>query len=510
VIALTLMVSFYVLALSLSLGLLWIAYADATSSQRSHGRFIFFCVIAAGSVLWAIMPRPDKFEPPGPRVDTTEEPELFAALEEVAGQTGQEMPAEVYLVNDVNAFVTSRGGIMGFGSHRVIGLWLPLMQAVTVQEFKAILAHEFGHYHGGDVALGPWIHKTRAAIGRTIQQLEEHVLQFIFIWYGNLFLRVTHAVSRNQEFVADEVAARANGAGVMISGLRTVHATSVAYHNYVQQELAPVVQRGYLPPVSAGFARFLGITGMDAFLAAVVQFEEEQGTTDLFDTHPSLKDRIAALRTFPEGTPGDTRRASSLLGDLSRWEREVHGPETGPEWARELEPIEWDKVVEAVYMPMWRARVDRHGHLLRSFTIGTLPTMTADFIKLGSSLFDDDEEQITDHARLGRAWQLIVAAIALRLTSRGWTVEALPGNETVLRRDGDELRPYSELQAVLDSRVPASQWRDRCASLGIADLPLWGAVSSVGLPPSREALPPSLKLLRVRPSLGGVESADSP
>ena len=478
VIALTLMVSFYLLALSIAFGLLWVAYADATSSERAHLRLGFFCVVAAGSVLWAIIPRADRFEPPGPRVTPIDEPELFAAIEEVAQKTDQEMPAEVYLVNDVNAFVTSRGGVMGFGSRRVMGVGLPLMQAVSVQEFKAILAHEFGHYHGGDVALGPWIHKTRAAIGRTIRQLDEHILQFIFVWYGNLFLRVTHAVSRNQEFVADAVAARAAGASVMISGLRTVHATSVAYHNYVQQELAPVVQRGYLPPVSAGFARFLGVSGMDAFLAAVVQYEEEQGTTDPMDTHPSLKDRIAALRKFPEGTPGDTRRASALLKDLARCERLVHGPDSNVEWAQDLEPIDWDKVADAVYMPMWRARVDSHGHLLRNFTIGTLPTTPGDLLKLGSSLFGPEEEEINDQARLGRAWQLIVAAVALRLSAMGWNVEALPGNETVLRRNGDELRPYSELQAVVDGRAPATEWRDRCLALGIADLPLWGNVIS--------------------------------
>lgn len=478
VIALTLMVSFYLLALAIALGLLWIAYADATSSQRAHLRLGFFCVVAAGSVLWAIIPRADRFAPPGPRITKIDEPDLFAALEEVAEKTGQEMPADVYLVNDVNAFVTSRGGFMGFGSRKVMGIGLPLMQAVSVQEFKAILAHEFGHYYGGDVALGPWIYKTRSAIGRTIRQLEEHILQFIFVWYGNLFLRVTHAVSRNQEFVADEVAARAAGAGVMISGLRAVHATSVAYHNYVQQELAPVVQRGYLPPVSAGFERFLGVSGMEAFLAAVVQYEEEQGTTDPFDTHPSLKDRIAALRKFPEGTPGDTRRAAALLTDMSRCERLVHGPESSAQWAHDLEPIEWDKVVEAVYMPMWRARVDSHGHLLRRFSVGTLPTTTADLLKLGSSLFGPEEEEISDHARVARAWQLIVAAVALRLTAIGWTVEALPGNETILRRGAHELRPYSELQAVLDGRSAASQWRDRCVALGIADVPLWGSVGT--------------------------------
>lgn len=473
-IALTLMVSFYLLALAVAFGLLWIAYADATSSQRAHLRLGFFCVVAAGSVLWAIIPRVDKFSPPGPRVTKADEPRLFEAIEDVAEKTGQAMPAEVYLVNDVNAFVTSRGGLMGFASRRVMGIGLPLLQAVSVQELEAILAHEFGHYHGGDVALGPWIYKTRAAIGRTIGQLEEHVLQFIFVWYGNLFLRITHAVSRNQEFVADEVAARAAGAGVMISGLRAVHATSVAYQNYVQQELAPVVNRGYLPPVSPGFERYLGVSGMDAFLAAVVQYEEEQGTTDPFDTHPSLKERIAALKKFPEGSPGDTRRASVLLNDRARYDRLVHGPESAAAWAHELEPIEWDKVVEAVYMPMWRSRVDSHGHLLRRYSIGTLPTTTTELVRLGSSLFGPGENQINDHARAGRAWQLIVAAVALRLAALGWTIEALPGNETILRRDGHELRPLSELQAVLDGRTPASQWSGRCAALGIADVPLWG------------------------------------
>ena len=52
---------------------------------------------------------------------------------------------------------------MGFGSRRVMGLGLSLMQILTVSELRAVVAHEFGHFHGGDVAIGPWIHKTSAA-----------------------------------------------------------------------------------------------------------------------------------------------------------------------------------------------------------------------------------------------------------------------------------------------------------------------------------------------------------
>jgi hypothetical protein len=39
-------------------------------------------------------------------------------------------------------------------------------------------------------------------------------------------------------------------------------------------------------------------------------------------------------------------------------------------------------------------------HLLRSHKINTLPTTGAEFVRLGSMLFDDDEEAVTDRARL--------------------------------------------------------------------------------------------------------------
>ena len=81
---------------------------------------------------------------------------------------------------------------------------------------------------------------------------------------------------------------------------------------------------------------------------------------------------------------------------------------------------------------------------------------------------------VTDRVRLDRAGQLILAAITVRLAALGWSVEALPGQETILRLNGQELRPYSELRAVLDGRVPAGWWRERCAELGIAEVPLWG------------------------------------
>lgn len=476
--ALGLMVGFYALALAVAGGLLYLVYLDYAVAERVHPKLLLFCVIGAGSVLWAIVPRVDRFEPPGPRVMPAHEPELFRTLEQTANATGQTMPAEVYVVHDVNAFVTSRGGVMGFGSRRVMGLGLPLMQALTVEEFKGVLAHEFGHYSSGDVRLGPWIYKTRAAIGRTIERLSDNILQKIFVAYGNLFLRITHAISRRQEFVADEVAARVVGPGVMISGLRKVQGAALAFPGYWQSELAVVLAAGYLPPVIQGFSRFMQAPGVASGVRAAVTQAEQQEATNVFDTHPALRDRIAALSAFvPRSANGDDRPAAALLSNVTMWERRVLGSLAGNEWARDLKALDWEKVTDSVYVPMWRERVKNHGQLLSGSTIGTVPHTHADLVRLGSKIREGHETEVPEYECLARAWQLLAAAIALRLLDIGWTASTAPGEEVVLRHGADEFRPITELNPVVEKKSTIEGWRARCHALDIANVPLGSALT---------------------------------
>src|SRR5882672_7506745 len=171
VLAIVLMVGFYLLALAIVCGLLFIPYAEIMYANRLHFKLAAVCIIGALAILWSVLPRFDKFEAPGPSLTRAQHPRLFDQLEGIAQSTGQVMPSEVYLVPDVNAWVSQRGGIMGFGSRRVMGLGLPLMRMLTCSRFRAVLAHEFGHYYGGDTRLGPWIYKTRNAIIRTVTSL---------------------------------------------------------------------------------------------------------------------------------------------------------------------------------------------------------------------------------------------------------------------------------------------------------------------------------------------------
>ena len=68
-----------------------------------------------------------------------------------------------------------------------MGVGLPLLAGLSVSEFRAVLAHGFGHFYGGDTRLGPWVYKTRSAIVRTIENLVRSgrkLLYCPFLWYG--------------------------------------------------------------------------------------------------------------------------------------------------------------------------------------------------------------------------------------------------------------------------------------------------------------------------------------
>ena len=467
--ALVLMISFYALALLVAGLLLWGAYADATLAERPNGRLILFCVLGAGSVLWAIVPRPDKFEEPGPRITAHDHPELFRLIHDVAKATGQATPQDVYLVNEVNAFVSQRGGLMGFGSRRVMGLGLPLMQALTIDEFKGVLAHEFGHYHSGDVALGPWIYKTRAAIGRTLDNLSDSVLRYIFQAYGTMFLRVTHAVSRQQEFTADAIGAGVVGPQPMISGLRKLGGVSFAYQGYWYSELSPVMQAGYVPPVMSGFASFMQRPRMATIMSKVSEHEEQESKTDAYDTHPSLAERVAALDKLPSRvSEPDTRPASSLLRGAEHWERRTLATVSAD--LASLTPIEWDGVTAAVYVPMWKTRLENDGALLKGYTVGEPPKTKEELVTIGRGILKESGAE-DDHC-IDVAWQLIVAAFCLRLEPLGWTAETLPGEEVLLRHGKTVLRPWSELRDLVDGKTSLADWKTSCVLMGIDAVPL--------------------------------------
>ncbi|HEY0873519.1 MAG TPA: hypothetical protein VGD94_08610, partial [Vicinamibacterales bacterium] len=138
----------------------------------------------------------------------------------------------------------------------------------------------------------------------------------------------------------------------------------------------------------------------------MIEEEERADRSDPFDTHPSLKQRLASLEgAFAKASPmaQADAPAASLLPDL-----ETHAAAAArAAWARQtvetLKPLEWSAIGEAVYVPQWRAMAKHFHKWLSAFTPETLPSSKDALIRAGGSLANPGEEGITDEERLGRA-----------------------------------------------------------------------------------------------------------
>ena len=475
--AVALMIGFHVLAVGVALGLLWIPYAEWMYLDRVHGKIAFFCVATAGALLWAVVPRPDTFEPPGPRLEEASHRELFAAIRDVAAATKQAMPTDVFLVNEVNAWVTHRGGIMGFGSHRVMGLGLPLLQGLTISQLKAVLAHEFGHYAAGDVKLGPWIYKTRAAIGRTLAGLRESWLSFVFEAYGRMFLRLTHAISREQEFMADALAARTVHPAAMAAALQRTEGLAPAFTSYWRSEVVPALNAGCLPPIATGFHRFLGVEHVSAALSRIVETAAAHGESDAFDTHPPLKERLAAIARLPQAgsVPADDPPAATLLPDVEGHARRLLEFAAGAERCRQLRRVEWEHLTTVVYPKNWRDAAAQFGPFLAKFTTDTIPSGRKAFAAAGAELADATLAEEDDKAH--RAAQVLAIGVAVVLLEAGAAPESGPGRPMLFHLSGATMDPFTAIQLLAAGKLSQADWQAQCRAIGIAGRPLGPAAA---------------------------------
>ena len=476
VLALGLMIGFYALALGLAGALLWVPYAAFNYAHRIPAKLALGCLAGAGIILWSVMPRPDRFEPPGPRLEPGQHPKLFEMIRGVASATKQEMPAAVYLVGDMNAWVAHRGGLMGLGAHGIMGLGLPLLQTLSVSELRAVLAHEFGHYHGGDTKLGRFVYVTRAAIGRTLENLGRHgsILQLPFIWYGNLFLRVSHAVSRGQELAADQLAARVVGARPLAEGLKKIHVAAPVFGYYWSNEVTPVLHAGFVPPLAAGFQRFVtGEIGQKA-MAAAREHSLKEDAGDVFDTHPPLGERLKALEGARPGAVTGERSAlhhaaGGGAGPRARGGRA--GDASHRRQASRTDPVE-------------RGRRARLSALLAEGDTGgrrTRAPAPRGFARASGEHAVGDARRPSycrswhgETQQLRGSWAL-GAALAVALSQAGWATDAQPGEAVMLRGPAGSIDPFGAMQALVKGEMSAEAWGAECERLEMVGVEVFGA-----------------------------------
>jgi hypothetical protein len=199
------------------------------------------------------------------------------------------------------------------------------MASLPVEQFRAVLAHEFGHLARNHARFSNWIYRVRRTWYRLLTALEAQrsaasglFIRF-FNWYAPYFEAYSFVLARANEYVADAHSARVAGREHAGRALVSVYAKS----NYAEAQLwdefyRPARDRS--EPPAAPFTCYLselqtvaGAPLQDALKLALAR------KTDMHDTHPSLSDRLAALgESAHDVAPAAPAAAEALLGPLAQ------------------------------------------------------------------------------------------------------------------------------------------------------------------------------------------------
>lgn len=289
-------------------------------------------VATLGALFSGLMARASDADP-GIRLTLTEHTGLDRALTEVADRIGTAKVDHVFLTPGAEVGVFERGGLrhlLARRSERCLVLGAAVLSELDVREFKAILAHEYGHFSNRDTAGGTLAIGVRRAILTTAEGLAG---SGVAAWWNpawpilnalfRVFLVISHGASRLQEVQADRWAVFTYGSQAFAAGLLGVIRASASFSLRAQHVIQTHVEQR-LPLANlytAGSSFDASATLEEAIEAALDE------APSLYDSHPPPRERLATAETLaaPGAPPAadDNASAWSLLQQRERLEVEL-------------------------------------------------------------------------------------------------------------------------------------------------------------------------------------------
>jgi Zn-dependent protease with chaperone function/tetratricopeptide (TPR) repeat protein len=229
-----------------------------------------------------------------------EAPQLWAVVREVAAAVGTRAVDEIRLTPGTDMAVYERGSFQERRqdrARRVLLMGVGLLHGFRQSAFKAVLAHEYGHFShrdtaGGDVALRvnqDMVKFYMAMVDQGQAVWWNIAFQFLRI-YHFLFRRISHGATRLQEVLADRVASRIYGGENFEQGLTHVIRRSVEFHHSANREIAEAIE------AKRPFQDLYSLeTPGDGSIEAEVEQTLSRPTSE-DDTHPGPQDRFRLTR----------------------------------------------------------------------------------------------------------------------------------------------------------------------------------------------------------------------
>ena len=253
-------------------------------------------------------------------VDRSTAPELVGLVAELASRAGLPMP-RVFVMDEVqpNAFATGRNP-----QNAAVAVTTGLMNQLSREELAGVIAHELAHIKNHDTLLMTITATIAGAISMLAQfgmffggnrennnglGIVGSILMMILAPLGAMLVQM--AISRTREYAADNLGARIVGQPMWLaSALVKIEGAAHQVTNYEAERNPATAHMFIINPLSG------------------------HGVDNLFATHPSTQNRIAALQQLAGelgGRGAPSVGAHENYPPRGPWGRSSsHGPSRGP------------------------------------------------------------------------------------------------------------------------------------------------------------------------------------
>ncbi|MGC4044103.1 MAG: M48 family metallopeptidase [Armatimonas sp.] len=253
--------------------------------------------------------------PPGIPLRSADAPELFAEIRNLSKQLHMRPFTRVLLTPDGGAGVVELPRAWG-GTVSYLLIGLPLLETLSMEQFRAVLTHELGHLRGGDSRFTRATVRLSAIWERLYGRGGGRAFRKFAGWYFPRLAAHTYAVRRNHERLADRLAAHVCGkealADALGAALGRLQFLDEAFQAALEQHARAVPHppeklfTAYLTTLSAP------LSDAEKKQALRAAMGEASAPTD---PHPSLIERMEALGCSARiPARSDISAAQALLG----------------------------------------------------------------------------------------------------------------------------------------------------------------------------------------------------
>ena len=275
-------------------------------------------------------------------LDRTRAPKLWEYVGDIARKVGANPPDNIIVGLDPTFFATAADVDIINDDKAVSGetlfLSLPLMRLFNLDELRAVIGHELGHFKGADTAYTLKFAPVYSGLARAIDTLDGDgvnaatiarlpALSMLSLMI-ELFARNERMISRDREFEADRVGVSVSSPEALASSLGKVAVYGPVW-DHVREENVNRLNQG---KVNVNISKtFEDAARYDVTHKAVGSIMNEILTTEIphpTDSHPTIEARYRNIGFDPETLTVETLTGpggsgEALIGDTLVLEREL-------------------------------------------------------------------------------------------------------------------------------------------------------------------------------------------